>query len=1207
MVRQKPNKDFREREIRIHKDVLEILRTRTDFVPDGIKHDQSANEFQLFEVLTTRLMSLIETDFEWTVTSLRNDQGVDFFGKKPLLAIPGFGGASYWVIAGQCKTNWRIQDTLPSDLFDLVESQQPHKVVVVFMTTLSQKRIADAQRKFRGMNHRECYFLGLQDMVRLMRMYYQDVLPLLSKTLDAEKEAVLRGFLLEAQEPHSDDVTIRIHKPRSALAGTPFVVQVDVESVLLCKQLVKVRWRFPSDAMLIRPTDLLAASGYALGAEARFASRFGMKIVTHAVGEVDLGELVFEIDGLEVKTVSLGTITTIDQYHPIFFWPPYQVHREGFLQLFEEMQAGAPQGVAITGQGGAGKTRLCQELGYLAEQQGAELISISHPQDLAHPYRIFGLLVQQLAGLPAWVVDPQQAIENHIRSSSAELYQRARGTIAAIFSGDSETGVFDREAMVQVLALLLLERTRTRSYLLHFSDLHWASAETLAVLGESLQRLKRNAGNYRAPVFFLFEGRVQTTVQHESASAKVDSSSRPRRSTAIFEGFVQKHGLERREIRPLTSVESLAFLTHLFENSQSSERRIPDWLIPHQQILIKEIARYGAGNPFHMVEQIKLLRHEGAVTRNQRTGLIHLIVRPKANYQVPTSVRELVSLRLAFLKDTLPQLALLIKAVGLVKDRIELGLFRELRRSLAQSVDDAVIQEIEILNIGDSEVGFRHENYFRVVRDAPLAAAERRKLTRIYLRWFRKTNVNTAERLYEEALVNMLCDGVALAHIKRLLGDSLKKAEAAHQYQLAIQVVRKTLETLSGESDGNMNSYEADVLTKVALRTKLGAFSLDVQDWALGAQQYEAAISDINEYLNMTTTIPAASRAKFSFAKTSAMLGLANCQTDLGRSYMSIQLLGSAKEICEAYFKTGIKKSLEQWAVLYSDILNRLGEANWMDGNYDASLRWLEEAIANVEGRIRNANIQRLRLHINLLDYGAVLLHRDPAKAVETLKKSVSLIPPQGWSPRYRILSATTLFVGEVVHRYLSDGGKSDAILRFLEEQAIPQFEADFQRAEFYGFKQEQVAAGLMMAICLSLLDQDAAIRWYMETIEIGFQSNNLESLWRVHLNLAQYLTEHENREAGIFHAGQALQLLLTDLERRKPEEQTWKYRHLLRPFTRLAELLREAPSAISPEVSAFLAQVPDLPAESYLGSNYFRDKIIFLKDGAIEYYPYGG
>jgi tetratricopeptide (TPR) repeat protein len=1203
MGRQHPNKLSSETQRQALKDVMEILRTRTDYIPAGIKRARTASEFQLFEVLTTRLMSLIEADFEWTVTPLRNDEGVDFFGKKPSFSIPGLGGATHWVIAGQCKTNWKVKETLPSDLFDLVASQQPHKVLIVFMSSPSQKQIRDAQRKFWETSHRDCYILGLKDMVALMRMYYQDVLPLLRNTLDPQKEAILRTFLLEAQKPQSNDLVVEIQKPASALAGTPFVVQVDVQSVLLCKQAVIVRWRFPGDAVLVKPTELVT-DGYTLKAEQRFASFFKMKVVTYAVGEVSLGELVFEIDGVEVKTVSLGTIIAVDQYQPIFYWPPYQRHRERFLQLLEEIEIGAPQALAITGQGGAGKTRLCQELGYLAEQKGAESISVSHPHDLAHPYKIFALIIQELAGLRASTMDPRKAIENHIKSSNPELFRRARGTIAAIFSGETEIGVFDRETMVQLLLLLLLQRAQAQTYLLHFSDLHWASAEALDVLGELLLRLKRNASDYKAPVLFLFEGRIRTTVMNE-ASKQAESTGDARHSTAVFEGFMQKYRLEELSLKPLTSADSRGFLTYLFENSQSVERRIPDSLIPHQQILIKEIARYGAGNPFHMIEQIKLLRHEGVVTRNQRTGLIHLIVRPQANYSVPTSVRALISLRLAFLADTQPQLALLIRAVGLIKDRIDLGLFHELRRNLAASVDDAVIQEVEILNANDREVGFRHENYYQVVRDAPLTATERQKLTAIYLRWFQESTLNSAERFFEEALVHLLCEQVELTQVQALLKKSLKKAEYSHQYQLAIEIVRRTLATF-GKSEGKKTQL-GNVLANVILRTKLGAFSLDVQDWALGAQEYETAINYVDEYISKRISISPTSRARLNFAKTTAMLGLANCQTDLGRSHVSIQLLDSARKMCEAYFKTGDQKSIEKWSALYSDVLNRLGEANWMDGNYDASLSWLEKAIFTVENKIHHANTQRLRLHINLLDHGAVLLHRDPSKAVELLKRSVALIPSKGWSPRYRILSVTTLFIGEIVHRFLAEGGTSDGMRRYLKEEALPQFKEDFQKAEFYGFKQEQVASGLMTAISLSLLDQAAAVRWYMETIEISFQSNNLEWLWRAHLNLAQFLMKDDGGEACLFHANRALQLLLSDLERRKPEERTWKYRHLLHPFTRLAEILRDTSTAVAPTVSAFLSQLPPLKSAAYSGADFFSDKIIFLKDGKVEYYPYGG
>lgn len=1197
----------------VSSEVLEVLRRPVRYVPPSLRISRPAKEFQLFEVLSAYIMSLIESDFDWTVTPLQHDNGVDFYGERVLFRLPGLEEDVRMMIAGQCKASRNVKTPLPSDLWRLLDSIKPTIVFIFLMSDISKKRILDAQKIFVAQTHRQCRILGLNDVIRLVQLYRPDIQNLLHNSLTPKDEGVLRTFIDHLPLTQPDSVEVETRTPEKALAGTPFYVHVNVHSVLFCRSAMRVRWNYNSDVVLIKPTELVAPEGLMVEAGEGFCATFSVKVVSYLVGEVSLGELVFEIEGAPDKIVSLGSIITVDQYHPLFFWEPYHKHRTRYSELIEKVEANAPEGIAVTGQGGAGKTRFCQELGYLAEQRGAEFLSISHPQDLEHPYKIFGLLAQELLANPFDALNPQEALEAYIQSLHPKLYQRVKSTIAIIFSSETDNcGVFDREAMLQLLLVLLLQKSKTTTYVLHFSDLHWAGSETLEILGDLLQRLRKMAGENRAPVMMLFEGRVQTNLKYLDTK----SSTRSVRSTAIFESFVARYQLERFDVKPFSTTQSRAFLIHLFENMQSTNRCVPKELIPHQKLLIEEIARYGQGNPFHMIEQIKLLRQEGLLARNQRTGLIYLTALPQSSYQVPTSVYDLISLRLKFIEDSWPEMGLLIKAVGLIKDRIDVQLFRRLQRSLTRNTPDSAIHEIELLNTDNSsEVSFRHENYYHVVRGAPLSPLERRKITELYLRWYRGLRLKTAEALYEEALVHTNRPRLNAPLVRRLLTNGLRKAEGCHQYQLAMQIIEKLLHTFPTDVAGDSRPF-ADLLNNLKLRIKLADFSHDIEDWNLGAEQHERIIADIDHTLQNAPRLSRALRLTLHHLRTASRVDLANCKTDLGKSHQGVNLLTEARKTCETYFELDDStnaKEREKWNVLYGRVLNRLGEAHWMDGNYAQALCSLEDAESAIEKGIRQARDRQMLHHINYLDYGAVLLHKSPTKAVKMLRKSASLIPEKGWSPHLRILAGTTVVMGEMVELFLHENGNTQRFRRFLESRALPQLQHDFEKATFYGFKQEQVAASLMIGISLSLLKDERAIQWYMDSIETSFRSNNLESLWRGHLNLAQHLASigeiGGETEGCFFHCNRALQLLSKDLRERSPHERKWRQRHLTRPLKRISGLLPQSALMADQFIYTVVEQItkaPDAERPSDTDS-FFSDKIIFIWDENNEYYTYGG
>src|ERR1700682_2533683 len=431
-------------------EVLEAFRRKTRFIPPSLHVMSRDKDLQFFEVLSGYLMTLVESEFRGEVTQMQGDRGVDFLGERHLFPVRGYEDFKV-VIAGQCKASGTLKKPLTSDLFDLLE-KKPSVVYIFHLKRFKKEEIEVAQQKFFGGTHRTCRILDLEGMLDLFDMRRDDVVRFIDRALLAPDARLLREFMGRLPTMRDIAVDVRIDGPERVLAGTPFTIRVSVESLYLNSKPMFVRHEPLPSIVVIKPNASERPDGYQVNPDEGFAAQFAVKCVTYQVGTVSLGELSFEVDGRVVKTVSLGTVTAVDQYHPVFFWQPYERQRRRYLETLAQAEADAPQGIAVTGSGGTGKTRFCQELGFLTEQQDGAFISVAHPQHRGQPYPIFGLLAHELLGASSNALDPRAAVARYLEDVHPTLSESARGTLDAIFSvGGGNADVFDREAMLQIL------------------------------------------------------------------------------------------------------------------------------------------------------------------------------------------------------------------------------------------------------------------------------------------------------------------------------------------------------------------------------------------------------------------------------------------------------------------------------------------------------------------------------------------------------------------------------------------------------------------------------------------------------------------------------------------------------------------------------------------------------------------------------------
>jgi hypothetical protein len=150
-----------------------------------------------------------------------------------------------------------------------------------------------------------------------------------------------------------------------------------------------------------------------------------------------------------------------------------------------------------------------------------------------------------------------------------------------------------------------------------------------------------------------------------------------------------------------------------------------------QAELIRAISDTAGANPFHALEQVRLLKETGEIGQNPKTGLLYMIGPPRTGVALPDSVFAAIGLRWHYIRERAPGLALLVWGSALLDDHLPLSLFRHLWAELAPEVSVREIDATDMLWTGDGddrEVVFRHENYFESVRRFTVSDEDRRRV-----------------------------------------------------------------------------------------------------------------------------------------------------------------------------------------------------------------------------------------------------------------------------------------------------------------------------------------------------------------------------------------------------------------------------------------------------------------------------------------------
>ena len=360
----------------------------------------------------------------------------------------------------------------------------------------------------------------------------------------------------------------------------------------------------------------------------------------------------------------------------------------------------APSGglILVSGESGAGKTRLVNEVAARARAQGmvvfsgqctdngVETMTGMRASAALHP---FEPILQQVAD--RCLVDSDRDWRTEFAEQLGVLAPYAPSIIGPLVESqdpDALSPELGRKRVLRSLQELIVAMGSEQPLLLVLDDLQWADELTLGFLRENAPKL---AGSQVV---------LLATYRREQASEEL---------TGLAEGALEEHLLGRLS----------AAGVHNFAKDMLGTDNIPEGLSGF-------LLRHSEGNPFFAAEYIRAALGRGLL-RYRGTGEWEFDSAP--NVEIPRSLGALFELRLAALS---PKATTLLQLAAILGREFELSLLQTLPGADGR-VDEAALEELvaaEILEwVGPQRYRFAHSK-LREAQAEALSAEARRRLHR---------------------------------------------------------------------------------------------------------------------------------------------------------------------------------------------------------------------------------------------------------------------------------------------------------------------------------------------------------------------------------------------------------------------------------------------------------------------------------------------
>lgn len=1026
-------------------------------------------KFQIFEVLVTETLVVIDPSTRWHSLPVQGDDGIDFLGEIEQVETPYLIGKPDEIILGQIKRRKTSygRDDFHCDIIKIIEyynhNYSQKATLLEIIHVLSTDKQVNARKwldniTFPYMSY-QVLPLNAVDFLKFWKMNPRFVKHELTDVCTQEELAAFMDYLNGFQEDWSSLVKIGFSSPKTAYTDDEICVKFTIKSSVDLPLNLYLEWvpsAYNNAIVMIYPENSIknSISPYCITVFREQDIILRLKAV-HA-GTLDLGTVnIYSSSQEQIYSCCLGIIDIYEGIGNKFFALSFSSQITRIRSDMANCHMPGFHAFALLGQGGIGKSRFAREIMIHAQNKEYYAFSLQNANDFNNSRDIIlDMFIKLIDTYTAGIVSYEN-IHERLRQKLGVRFDSEWNKSFQNYIINNVLSDSDLENLAKCLLVLVIMQTHQQPVFVWLSDMHWASKETLMILKKFLALLRLNKGYLANQIMFLFEGRDSDALLVEE---KVFFPY-------IWLEFCENDFIEKITL-PVWQHEYCSDYIKMLINPQNHP------LNDNLRALIKLTENNAEGNPMHIREFLRYLRDMEYITVN-KDGTLTLIDKTPCFTNEAHDLLEIIRKRISFYHDKFADIidCYIILAVLNANQQV---MYEYLTKQLSKTYYNYPILEktIGIVSETDADKLFLHENYKNLLKVYPIH--------------------------------NEIMLGKALQHYQNIAnGTDIEKLDIVAMHMMFTDMNYPCIsEKLSEIIQDNSSDYLVfsaynlmqHVPSKYRKEISLHEIYYEMSEIAIRIGSWQDSIKHLEKI----------TKKRYS-TESECLYYMMACKS-LGNMYGNSVELKKSFESCEnglkevdrllkndSFSTSQIKSEFQRQKEL---LLNRIAVTCWISGCPDASVPYQEEALCLSKAR---GDIYS-EAH-TLYETGMRQLHSDISLGVSNIRKALSFLPLKGkyTEPQERYLVRVELLIGELLQytHKLTEGRSLDEIEAESREICS---ELSVGSANY-----ESALCHTVNAICNVLKgDYDTALARFLTSLDCS-NLGRFETLrWRAYLNVSQ-------------------------------------------------------------------------------------------------------
>ncbi|MBD5476756.1 MAG: hypothetical protein HDR17_12390 [Lachnospiraceae bacterium] len=1036
-----------------------------------IMPEHKEKKFQVFEVLITETLAIMDPTVSWITLPIGADDGIDFRGTRKAIPNPYINYAPQ-LILGQIKrrTNSYRKDDFKYDIVKIVdhfnEKESSIYTLAEIIHVISSDEPINFDTLMSGLSYNYSSFhvapINAVDFFKYWALHFRMIYSLLQNVLSEDE---IRHLLMEfslTEFNWEKSIIVNQAAIDEAYIGRETIWEINIKSSIDLSLVLYAELTLNDDIVgkihVTYPYNILKESPGHFQFILFHEYTLRIHLIPSCPVECPLGKLSFYTEsGTVIQEMELGSIRINNIFTPFFYPGP---NKNILNTLNAEVLRKTLNGLAfyvITGAGGLGKSTLIHEAMLDAQNHKYDSAHIIHEQNHENErgiiYELFMFLVNQNTENMPLYEEAYEIIQRYLGCNFQPHWEKP---LMDFFT--AKDGV-DLNSLLEILVFLFIIKSSSTSIFVWISDLHWCQKESIHILQMLLNRMQMFRTYFSNRIILVFEGRNHETVKVHDQIYYPDD----------WNAFVTDVNAIRLQVQNWSSEDSKAYLNMLI-NAQEGVGEYEE----RKEILINNLLNCTGGNPFHMNETVKYL-YENKELEIDENGYLHLTtLMPKVNYE--GKIVNIIRDRICVYKK---QYSTIMDILIILANMCEINrypFFRQAIKSISSIPDNIynILNEMGFVRIERGKIKFQHEYYYHEIKESRIDNDE---------------NIIIAIKEYTRyASTNNPLDLIAL---NMLL--------AKPNYATIVECMNSIISNTGNESD-KLEAYYSALQFPASLLKRLRLSMCDIY-YNIGLLLIKIgslteAKNSFEEISKNVASDPETILYKILADKQSANVCGISLQLDL-----AVKNSKKALESVNYYIErtTELKFTERQTAELLrqkSLILSRLAVSYWFSGQLEKASILYDKALEIAQSQKDIYAISHV-----LYEQGMFLIHTDAIRGTALVKKGLDLFPGRA--------QYTTWYEYELICVEYMIG----QLIIWSKHADSEEFPTDIER------KIETICAKLGVgisnyeaALChilngirfLAKNNLEKALICFFTSIDCSKMSNMKVLLWKNYLNIAQ-------------------------------------------------------------------------------------------------------